>query len=561
MTVFHEKRLVGKVLALASLATLLIVTPWSTLDPINVPKFTILVFSAGILLGLLIKNYKVISAIENRITLLFSSIFLLFLTLAFLFSEISKVSQLFGVTGRNTGLLTYISLLLMFLAASTMTTKGFERVLIHTLVVGGVLSAGYGLLQSLDLDPVDWVNSYSPVIGFLGNPNFHSSFLGIVAVAAFALILERGFQLTYRAIGAIYILLSLFVISKSDSQQGFLIFIAGSSVVAGVFIFQSKWKRLSIPYALMSLIGIIAIAFGSLNKGPLATLLYKDSVTYRGDYWRAGWKMTMENPLSGVGLDGYGDWYRRARTVEATLRRGPDVTSNAAHNVLLDLSSNGGFPLLGAYLLLISLVLVSIWKVLRHKEKFDPYFAALVGAWVAYNAQSIISLNQIGLAVWGWVLGGAIVGYAKDGSNKNFKAVKSKKRNVSASEIAKTQISPTASIALFIGLIIGAVAGLPPYIASTQYRVALESGDLTRFIQAGYISPLDVSRLGQVAVTLRDNNRVDQALPVIEDAVNSFPDSYDAWKILASLSNAAPEQVEKAKRAMKRLDPHNPELK
>ena len=216
---------------------------------------------------------------------------------------------------------------------------------------------------------------------------------------------------------------------------------------------------------------------------------------------------------------------------------------------------------MGAYLLLISLVLVSIWKVLRHKEKFDPYFAALVGAWVAYNAQSIISLNQIGLAVWGWVLGGAIVGYAKDGCKENFKAVKSKKRNVSASEIAKTQISPTASIALFIGLIIGAVAGLPPYIASTQYRVALESGDLTLFIQAGYISPLDVSRLGQVAVTLRDNNRVDQALPVIEDAVNSFPDSYDAWKILASLSNAAPEQVEKAKRAMKRLDPHNPELK
>ena len=172
MTVFYEKRLVGKVLALSSLATLLIVTPWSTLDPINVPKFTVLVLSAGILLGLLVKNYKVVSAAENKVILLFSSIFLLFLLLAFLFSDISKVSQLFGVTGRNTGLLTYISLLLIFLAASTMTAKGFERVLIHTLVGGGVLSVGYGLLQSLDLDPADWVNSYSPVIGFLGNPNF-----------------------------------------------------------------------------------------------------------------------------------------------------------------------------------------------------------------------------------------------------------------------------------------------------------------------------------------------------------------------------------------------------
>jgi O-antigen ligase len=561
VTVFYEKRLVGKVLALASLATLLIVTPWSTLDPINVPKFTVLVISAGILLGLLVKNYKVVGAVENRVTLLFSSIFLLFLLLAFLFSEISKVSQLFGVTGRNTGLLTYISLLLMFLAASTMTAKGFERVFVHTLVLGGALSVGYGLLQSIDLDPADWVNSYSPVIGFLGNPNFQSSFLGMVAVAVFAMILEKSLQLTYRAIGAVYILLSLFVISKSDSQQGFLVFIAGSSVVAGFFIFQSQWKRLSIPYAVMSLLGIIAIALGSLNKGPLASLLYKDSVTYRGDYWRAGWKITTENPLLGVGLDGYGEWYRRARTVEATLRRGPDVTSNAAHNVLLDLSSNGGFPLLGAYLLLISLVLVSVWKVLLRHQKFDPYFAALIGAWVAYNAQSIISLNQIGLAVWGWVLGGAIVGYAKYGSDETLKVTTSHKRTRSASEIAKTKISPAASIAVFSGLIIGATAGLPPYLASTQYRSALESGDVTTIVEAGYISPLDVSRLGQVAATLRDNNLVDQALPVIEDAVNTFPNAYDAWKILASLSNASLEQVEKAKREMKRLDPHNPELK
>ena len=560
MTVFYEKRLVGQILALASLATLLIVTPWSTLDPINVPKFTVLVISAGILLGLLVKNYKVVGAVENRVTLMFSSIFLFFLLLAFLFSEISKVSQLFGVTGRNTGLLTYISLLLMFLAASTMTAKGFERVLVHTFAVGGALSVGYGLLQSLDLDPADWVNSYSPVIGFLGNPNFQSSFLGMVAVAVFAMILEKSLQLTYRAIGAIYILLSLFVISKSDSQQGFLVFIAGSSVVAGVFIFQSQWKRLLIPYAVMSVLGIIAIALGSLNKGPLASLLYKDSVTYRGDYWRAGWKITTENPLLGVGLDGYGEWYRRARTVEATLRRGPDVTSNAAHNVLLDLSSNGGFPLLGAYLLLLSLVLVSAWKVLRRKEKFDPYFAALLGAWVAYNAQSIISLNQIGLAVWGWVLGGTIVGYAKYASDENFKVVKLK-RNLSASEIAKTKISPSAAIAVFVGLIIGIAAGLPPYIASVQYRGALASGDVTTIVKAASKAPLDVSRLIQVAVTLRDNNLADQALPVIEDAVKKFPDAYDAWKILASLSNASPEQVEKAKREMKRLDPHNPELK
>jgi O-antigen ligase len=67
--------------------------------------------------------------------------------------------------------------------------------------------------------------------------------------------------------------------------------------------------------------------------------------------------MTIDNPIFGVGLDSYGDWYRRSRTIEATLRRGPDVTSNAAHNAFLDISSYGGFPLVLIYIVLIILVI------------------------------------------------------------------------------------------------------------------------------------------------------------------------------------------------------------
>jgi O-antigen ligase len=480
---------------------------------------------------------------------------------AFIASKINPWAQLFGVFGRNTGLITYLSLLTLFLAAALLTTKGFESTYSKSLLVGGVASTLYGLLQTFEFDPADWVNSYSPVIGFLGNPNFQSSFIGMSCVVAVSLMLHAGSARFNQLSLLAYTLVALFVISRSDAQQGYLVFLAGLVSVFGIYIWQSNLKKLFIPYLALSIIGFVVVALGTLNKGLLASVLYKDSVTFRGDYWRAGWKITLENPIFGIGLDGYGDWYRRARTVEATLRRGPDVISNAAHNVLLDLSSNGGFPLLIAYLALLAVVVAAIVKTLKSGEKFDSYFAALVGAWIGYNAQSIISLNQIGLAIWGWILGGAIIGYSRYGAEKISKSPVRNSRSVSAASIARTRIAPASAVAVFLGLVLGAGAGMPPYLASQEFRQAFESGDAIKVENAAYIWPLDPSRLVQVAIALNENKLESQGLAVALDAVESFPDNFSAWAALFSMKSATEGQKAQAVLEMKRLDPHNPELK
>jgi hypothetical protein len=78
---------------------------------------------------------------------------------------------------------------------------------------------------------------------------------------------------------------------------------------------------------------------------------------------------------------------------------------------LLDFSSNGGFPLVLIYLTLMVLVVISAVKLLKRSNGFDPAVAGLIAVWIAYQAQSIISLNQLGLAVWGWIISGLIIGY------------------------------------------------------------------------------------------------------------------------------------------------------
>jgi hypothetical protein len=307
----------------------------------------------------------------------------------------------------------------------------------------------------------------------------------------------------------------------------------------------------------LALIGFVAVLVGTLNKGPLASLLYKDSVTYRGDYWRAGLKMTVDNPIFGVGLDSYGDWYRRSRTIEATLRRGPEITSNAAHNVFLDISAYGGFPLVLIYITLMVLVIVSAVKVIKRSKGFNAGFVGLVSGWVAFQAQSIISINQIGLALWGWVLSGLIIGY--EINTRDSELVTEKKMGKNSAKPA--QSSAGSVMGMFVGFVIGVLVGMPPYLASVKYKSSLETSNPTVIQEAAYIWPLDATRMIQVSITLNDNKLVSQGLEVAIDAAVAFPDNYEVWKALNGMQSATTEQKAEALAQMKRLDPLNPNLK
>lgn len=546
----------GKLLAWALIATTLLVTPLWSLDPINPIKMLTVTAIGFMGLGVLIANQKALTLGRFRLPLLLISGFMAWQLIVLLVSDGEKLQQLFGVTGRNTGLITYLAFSILFVVCMVASTSTFlNRFVLISLVVG-VASLGYGLIQALGGDPFDWVNPYSPVFGFLGNPNFQSSLLGILGSIIFAHLLSDEIKVQVKSAYLIYLVVTLLVIKETDSQQGFLVLIIGAGIALGILINQ-KNRALGYSYLGLALLGFVAVLVGTLNKGPLASLLYKDSVTYRGDYWRAGWKMTLENPIFGVGLDSYGDWYRRSRTIEATLRRGPDITSNAAHNVFLDISSYGGFPLVLIYIALLVLVIISAVKVIKRSEGFNAGFVGLVAGWVAFQAQSIISINQIGLALWGWVLAGLIIGY--EINTREGEVIDD--RNLGKKSNKPVQASAGTTLAMFVGLIVGVLVGMPPYFASAKYKGALETSNPTVIQEAAYIWPLDPSRMIQVAMTLNDNKLEAQGLEVAVDASKRFIDNYGVWATLYAMKSASEKQKAEALAQMKRLDPHNPELK
>ncbi len=556
-----EAVVIGRLLSWIALLATLAVTPWASYDPINVPKLAVIAIGGFVALGTVLSNRVSFLARKYRLIQIFGLAFTVDLILVYLVSGTNPAQEFFGTFGRATGLVAYLSLCFLLLGAVIAASTPVLTRFVWALLISGGLSIGYGVIQVVGADPINWVNQYSPVIGFLGNPNFQSSFVGLSGVLAVSMLVTKGLKLANRLGYLVYVVLSLYVIKETNSQQGFLVFAGGAGIVGLIWIAKSKFKFLTIPSLITGALGFTLVTLGTLNSGPLAGLLYKDSVTFRGDYWRAGWKMTLEHPFFGVGLDSFGDWYRRARTIEATLRRGPEITSNAAHNVLIDFSANGGFPLVIIYLFLMALVIFASVRLIMRSKGFDPIVAGLVAVWIAYHAQSIISLNQLGLAVWGWIISGLVIGYEINTREVNTEVIESTKKGKNSSKNIENQVAPKTLIGMFFGLIVGLLVGLPPLIASSQFKSALEAGNPQSVEEAAYIWPNDPVRMGQVASIFQQNKMETKALEIALKAVEKFPDEYGLWALLSNIPSATAEQKAQALAEMKRLDPLNPTLK
>ena len=209
------------------------------------------------------------------------------------------------------------------------------------------------------------------------------------------------------------------------------------------------------------------------------------------------------------------------------------------------------------YLALVGLALISIIKILKRTTNFDLVFTSVVAAWFAYQAQSLISINQIGIGVWGWSLTGLLIGYElQTRSPENDSQSKAQRR-----VIKKQQISALAVVTSFIFGGLGLAAAIPPYSAAGKFYKALQSGDAVVIQPAAYLQPNDRARYLYVAKIMIENKLDDRATKVLSDASRIYPDSFDLWQTWSNVPTASPNQIERAKSEMRRLDPYNKGIK
>jgi len=173
--------------------------------------------------------------------------------------------------------------------------------------------------------------------------------------------------------------------------------------------------------------------------------------------------------------------------------------------------------------------------------------------------QSFISINNLGLAIWGWVIPGLLVGYGRaDQVSKISGAVKGSKSNSAAtsSKAYPKLANMIIALTLFLGL-----STIPTFVSSVYFYSSLKSGNPITIKNSALVFPDDLGRYVYVVTALQSNKFEVDAREILRIGVQKFPDSFDLWRLYSNLTIATQSEISKARLEMKRLDPNNPNVK
>jgi hypothetical protein len=208
---------------------------------------------------------------------------------------------------------------------------------------------------------------------------------------------------------------------------------------------------------------------------------------------------------------------------------------------------------------------MAIFRVTFRNHKYDALFVTLTTAWACYQLQSIISINQIGLAIWGWLFSGALIAYEVSTRSKSSDSPaaegKGKRERVLQKKASETIVTPT--LLAGVGAVIGLLIAAPPYSADAKWRSALKSQDLQKIelaLAPGYLNPPNSYKYANAVQLLESSKLYDLALKYAKIGVQFNPNNFDAWRVFYLISKSSAEEKSIALENMKRLDPKNPNV-
>lgn len=562
LTSYAEKTL-ATILSYGAAITTVIVISNTVTDPVNAPKLVSLGVVGAAALGVLLATW---GRARNRSIMtsgLFVLMFLVATVNATVFSASPFSQNLYGVYGRNNGLIAYIFLACVFLSAAVLSKKSSFESVAKGLLFAGIVNIIYCGWVIFFGDFIGWNNPYGNILGTFGNPNFIGAFLGIFLSAYIAYAISSNRSPIWKWSLILVVPVTLFEIIDSNAIQGRVVAAGGIALVVFSYLRYKVSKAIIGIYSfVVIMVGIFSV-LGALQFGPLTQYIYKTSVSLRGQYWLAGWNAGERNPFNGLGMDALGDSYRRVRDPQATVFPGVNTVVNAAHNVFMDMFAFGGWPLFIAYTTLVAFSAHALLRTFIRLKTYDGTFVAIAVAWIGYQVQSIISINQIGLAIWGWLLGGVLIAYERitrtEKSNEieiSRNVEKPTSKNPKNSDIRVLMIS-------FVSAIIGLVIALPPFVSDTRWSRAMAAQSLEQIEKSmapSYFNPHNSNRFAMNIRLLEQSNLPDLAYKYAILGTKWNPESYDLWRTLYFISKSSPKDKVIAKQRMQALDPHNSDV-
>ncbi|MCU1380781.1 MAG: O-antigen ligase protein [Acidimicrobiales bacterium] len=313
-----------------------------------------------------------------------------------------------GQYSQYSGFAVYTASVVLFL---TVVRAHDERTLpdLVLAVVGvAVLVTAYGFLQWAGADPVHWDNN-NQLVSTLGNSNFLAGWIGIAFPLCLGTALAPSLPTGWRAVGGLTALAIVPLAIGTDAFQGpATVGVAG--VVFLLLVFATGAIRL--PAALRGRRGAAVAVVLVLLAAPVAAKVLGSGIDQglleRRHFWHVAVEVFEEHPVLGTGPDTFHNQFLSRRPA-AHAAISSSKNAGAAHDVPLDLLAGGGVLVGGAYLAFVGLVGWRLVVAIRRRTA-PPWLVAGVGAaWVAYQTQSLVSIDKPPLSVLHWALAGAVV--------------------------------------------------------------------------------------------------------------------------------------------------------
>ena len=180
---------------------------------------------------------------------------------------------------------------------------------------------------------------------------------------------------------------------------------------------------------------------------------------------------------------------------------------------------------------------------------------------MAYEAQAVISINQLGLGVWGWALMGLIIGYEFSTrpvtTNETREIPKNKFKLRRAGNREKRNL-PKVLGGIGLGAFIGLFIAIPIFQNDANFRKAVSGQDANVAIKATLASPEDLDRTTLIAARLQESGLIKQADDLIAHVLESNPRSIAAWRVRLQIAEPGTERYNEAKEKINKLNPRLP---
>ncbi len=458
-------------------------------------------------------------------------------------------SEIYGVDGRRNGVITYLILSLISLCTSFCVTSFGLYFFNKIILLTGLFASLYAILQIANLDPLPWDRNLKWISSTFGNPNFLSSFLAMACVPLVLLFFSGKMIFS-----STLLIINFFVMYQTKSYQGFISLFVALNVVLLIYILKLKDKFITkIAFTSISLAFLNCLIFDILQKAPWDSLLYKDSLSTRFDYWRAAIRIFRDHPLFGIGMDQFGNHFGRYRDLNAAINIEGNLSTDSVHNIFLDILVSGGLFLFIPYVIIILLTIRQVVKSISRFEKIDKFYISIVGVWVVFLAQSLISINHLGLAVWGWIAMGFLIIY--DPTRENHDLISG---NVSKQVGRQVSLAPNRyfPVKLVIGGVIGGLFVMPIWNVNSNLLTAYKNKDQTKLISVGNAWPQDPRRMSKIAETLIEIGSTQEAERMLKRASKIESNSDVPLKIMLNLPNLSTPEKDSIMKRILELDPY-----